>query len=62
MTSFRAPNGQKQIDEHARVIEEYRIETDKVRQRIHELKSQALTLKQTKCAGKLFFLLRRRDI
>ena len=42
---------QKQVDEHARVIEEYRIETNEVRQRIHELQSQALTLKQTKCSG-----------
>ena len=42
---------QKQIDEHARVIEEYKTDTNKVQQRIHELQSQALTLNQTKCAG-----------
>ncbi len=41
---------QKQIDEHTRIIEQYRIDTKKVRERIHELRSQALTLKQTKCA------------
>jgi len=40
---------QKQVDEHARVIEQYRVETSQVRQRIHDLQSQALTLKQTKC-------------
>ena len=42
---------QKQVDEHARVIEQYRVETNQVRQRIHDLQSQALTLKQTKCSG-----------
>ena len=46
---------QKQVDEHARVIEQYRVETNQVRQRIHDLQSQALTLKQTKCSGKCHF-------
>lgn len=41
---------QKQIDEHARVIEQYRKETDQVRQRIHKLQTQPLTLNQTKCS------------
>ena len=42
---------QKQIDDHARVIDQYRIDTQAVRDRIHELQSQALTLKQTKCSA-----------
>ena len=46
---------QKQVDEHARVIEQYRVETNQVRQRIHDLQSQALTLKQTKCSGECHF-------
>ena len=50
---------QKQVDEHARVIEQYRVETNQVRQRIHDLQSQALTLKQTKCSGKYLPLLRK---
>ena len=44
---------QKQIDDHAQVIENYRIETNQVRQRIHELQSQARTLNQTKCSGNI---------
>ena len=41
----------KQINEHASVIDQYQVDTQKVRDRIHELQSQALTLKQTKCAA-----------
>ena len=42
---------EKQIEEHARVIEQYRVDTQKVQDRIHELKSSALTLQQSKCSA-----------
>ena len=32
-------------------VEQYRVETNKVRERIHELKASALTLQQSKCAA-----------
>ena len=42
-------NEEKQIDEHAKIIGQYQADTEKVRGRIYELKSNALTLQQSKC-------------
>ena len=44
-------NEEKQIDEHAKIIAQYQVDTEKVRGRIHELKSNALTLQQSKCSA-----------
>ena len=45
---------EKQIKDHSQVIEHYRVDTAKVRERIHELKASALTLQQVHSVGNLF--------
>lgn len=44
-------NEEKQIDEHAKIIAHYQADTEKVRGRIHELRSNAVTLQQSKCSA-----------